>query len=1012
IKRDAFPEVDMDKLMITTRYPGASAEDVELNVTNKLETELKGVDDIDEMTSYSMENISVINVTLEPDADDKEQVKRDIRDAVSRVPDLPQEVTEAPYIYEITTENLEVIWVGITGDQPYAELRRLAKAFEKKLENIRGVSRVSRNGLLDREIRVEVSEDAMDEYQISLREFVSAIQGRNIRATGGSFESYTSDKSIVTMAQFRDPKEAGDVIIRSSFGGPYIQVKDLAKIVDDFEPEKTRFRMNGRTAIGFTVYKNGNADIIRVIDAVKELVAQEQALMPDGVELMVSSDMSRFVRNRLGIMADNGLIGLLLVCVVLFVFLSFRTAFWVAMGIPLTMMGVVFLAPMFGVFIELISLMGMVIVIGLVVDDAIVVAENIHRHHEMGKAPIEAAVDGAHGVLKPVAATIVTTAMAFGTMFFMTGVIGKFIFPVPLAIILALVVSVFEALTILPAHIASGLRNREKRLARKGIDGTGAPNVHGWYEKVRNRFQRFMVHLLALRYAVVTIFVAALVGAVLYANYHMHFILFPGNVADQFYVTVELPTGSSLDATSDKVKEIEELLTALPENELNSYITHIGSQGGGSWMFMPGESENWALIAVTLTPFSERQRGAQEIVAGLRALTDSLQGFDVIRYTIDAGGPPVGRPIVIRVVGADDEMRTSLSDSVFSYLSSLEGVSDVSRDDKLGKDQVEILVNHQRLAELGLSVADIAHNVRLAYDGQVVTRVRYGDEDVGFRVILEEARRKRPGYLGQLKVPNKQGRLIPLNQVAGFETGPGPSKYFHWDGERTVTITADLATGGMTPLQATLATVDNFDLNSDWPGMRFVIGGEAQETQESIVNLGVTMVLAAVGIYFVLILLFNSVWQPIIVMLAIPFGLIGVIGAFALHGEPLGFLAVLGLIGMMGVVVNDSLILVNYINFHRQEDPEKSLLRIVAEGTSTRLRPILLTSITTVAGVLPLAYGLGGSDPFISPMAMALGYGILFATPLTLILMPCFYMVQNDISRAIAGICKFCRRER
>jgi multidrug efflux pump subunit AcrB len=998
VKRDMFPDVDLDKLMITTRYPGASPEDVELNVTNKLEEEINNVDGIDIMESYSMENISVINVTVDIDADDKEKVKRDIREAVNRVTDLPVEVTETPYIFEVKTENIEIIWIGVGGDIPYKELREYARQFEKRLEAISGVSRIDKTGYLDREIKVEVSENAVENFQLPLREIATAIQGRNIRATGGSFESYTSDKNIVTMAQFRDPEEVANVIVRSTFDGPRVKVGDLALIKDGFEPEKTRFRMNGKEVIALTVFKKKSADMIRVVDAVKELIEEERKTLPEGIELFESADMSRYVRNRLGILKNNGLIGLILVSLVLSLFLNLRTAFWVAMGIPLAVMGVLFLAPHFDVHVDAIGMMGMVIVIGLIVDDAIVIAENIHRHREMGKSPLEAAVDGTYEVLSPVSATIVTTILAFAPMFFMTGMMGKFIFPIPLVIMLALLVSYSEAITTLPAHIAAGMKSRAKRFERKGITGSRQVHSHAWFQAIKSRFQRFIVHVLVLRYPVIIVFILMFCGAIWYANKYMHFILFPSNTAEQLYITVELPTGSSLDATSDKVKEIEELITSLPEGELESFMSFIGSLGGGSGWFTPGESENWAFVSITLTPFSERSRTADEIVESLRQYTDEMKGFDAVRYIIDAGGPPVGRPIVIRVVGSGDEIRTALADSVVAYLNSMEGVTDIDRDDKLGKEQVEIKFNYPSLSQVGLTVADVASNVRLAYDGQVVTRVRYGDEDVGFRVQLEENARKRPDYLSELKVPNRQGRLIPLKGVATFEIGPGPSSYFHYDKERAITITSDIAQGGLTPLEATLATVDHFDLK-DWPGMRFVIGGEAEETQESFVSLGITMLIAVLGMYFILILLFNSFSQPLLVLIAIPFGLTGVIGAFAIHGEPLGFLAMMGVIGLMGVVVNDSLILVNYINFHREEQPDKKYLRIVAEGTADRLRPILLTSFTTVAGVLPMAYGAGGVDPFIAPMAMALGYGIVFATPLTLLLLPCLYMVRHDIGR-------------
>ncbi|MDH3217726.1 MAG: efflux RND transporter permease subunit, partial [Candidatus Krumholzibacteria bacterium] len=502
IKRDIFPSVDLDRLVITTRYPGASAEDVELNVTNPIEDELTGVDGIDQMTSYSMENISVINVALDPDAKDKEKIKRDIRDAVDRVTEFPKEVTDSPYIKEIKSENFEVIVVGLTGDVPYSELRGLAKEFEKKLEDIRGVSRVEKSGYLDREIKVEVSQAAMERYQVSMREIVNAIQMRNVRATGGSFESYTSDKNIVALAQFRDPKQVEKVTVRSTFEGPHILVKDLAVITDEFEPEKTRFHMNGETAIAFTVFKKNSADVIRVVNAIKELMERERERLPEGVELTYSYDMSRYVKTRLSVLSTNALIGLFLVVLVLFTFLNFRMAFWVAMGIPLALLGVVFVSPFFDVHIEIISMTGMIIIVGLIVDDAIVVAENIHRRRELGDSPVDAAVKGTRGVIRPVFATIVTTVLAFTPFFFMSGIMGKFMFSFPLVIVAAVLISFVEVILILPAHVTAG----KSYAANPG----GLKNRRSWFDAVKRRFQRLIVYVLAFRYGVVFVFLLLL----------------------------------------------------------------------------------------------------------------------------------------------------------------------------------------------------------------------------------------------------------------------------------------------------------------------------------------------------------------------------------------------------------------------------------------------------------------------------------------------------------------------
>ena len=1013
IKRDFFPNIDLDQLVITTRFPGASPEDVELNLTNKLENDLKGVDGLEEMTSFSMENISVINISLDPDAKDPDKIKRDIQDAVGRVTNLPAEVTETPSILEIKTENMEIIRVGLTGKVPYVLLRRVAKYFEKGLKDIEGVSRIDKVGFLAREVKVEVSNDAVEEYQIPMRDIVTAIQLRNIRATGGSFESYTSDKSIVTLAEFQSTGEIGDVIVRSAFEGPRIRINDLATITNDFEPEKTRFRMNGEAVIAFVVFKQGPADLIRVVDSIKEYVEEQKKLMPPDVEIIYSADQSRFLRDRLRILSTNGVIGLGLVITVLFIFLNFRTAFWVAMGIPLSIMGVLAIAPLIDVHIDILTLTAMILVIGLIVDDAIVIAENIYHRRELGEEPLEAAVTGTSRVLRPVLATILTSILAFSPFFFITGLMGKFIFAIPLVIVMALSVSFSEAVIILPAHLTAGKRNRLKfgtgkpSGEEKGLLSTSGPLRRTWFDPVRDRFQRFIVYVLRCRHLVIIMFIGLLVGTAIYASRCIEFILFPGDTADEFYIALELPPGSSLDATTDKIKEIEELILALPEDELESFWMLVGSQGGAGGL-VPGESENWAIGSVTLNPFSGRERSADEIIADIRQRTDAMEDIDALRFIVAAGGPPVGRPISLRVVGDDDKLRTSLADSVVAFLSNLGSVTDIDRDDKLGKEQVEIDINHDQLSQLGLTVADVAQSVRLAYDGQLVSMMRYGDEDMYIRVILEESVRKQPGYLGKLKIPNRQGRLIPLEDVAEFHVGPGPSSFFHYEGERAVTITADLAEGStITPLEATTAVINHFDIDTYWPGTRFVMGGEAQETTESMKSLAIAMLMAGVGIYLVLILLFNSVIQPFLVMFAIPFGLIGIIGAFALHNEPLGFIAMTGVIGMMGVVVNDSLILVNFINVHRAESPDKKFMRIVAEGTASRLRPILLTSITTVAGLLPTAYGFGGYDPFIAPMALALGYGVLFATPLTLLLIPSLVMFQHDIGKLIRRIPKF-----
>jgi multidrug efflux pump subunit AcrB len=992
IQRDMFPRVDFGEVIVTTRYPGASPEDVELNVTNPIEEEIKGISGIDRYTSYSMENISIIDVVVNMDEEDQDEVVREIREAVNSVTDLPVEVDEKPHITEINSSIFPVIEIGFSGSNGYRELREFARQFEKKLESLPGVSSVDKYGYRDREIRIKIDPDKIREYHVPLRTIVGAIQARNIRATAGSFESYTSEKNVVTLAQFKNPDEVGDVIVRSSFDGPAIKIRDLARIVDDYEEEKVMARMNGRPAISFLVNKKETADVIRTADAIRALVDEERDNMPEGVVVQYSDDLSRYVRNRLDVVRSNGLIGLGLVLALLAMFLSLRMAFWVAMGIPVTIMGTVFLLPPFGQFIDVISMAGMIMVIGIVVDDAIIIAENIHRKRELGMQPVDAAVEGLSEVYKPVVTTILTTFVAFAPMFFMSGIMGKVVYVIPLVISLALFISLIEGSLALPAHLIWGARTHRA--------GTSPKTARGWFDYVRRFFRRTIRIVLLLRYVVVVFAAVSLAAGLWYAVNYMDFILFPTDAADKFYIRLEAPRGSSLEATADKVRNVESLIDSLPRGEVDSYVTRVGNQG----MYVAGENENWAIVSVYLTPFATRDRVADDIVADLRVQTDELEGFDRIIYYIDAGGPPVGDPITIRVVGNDDKRRAELADSVVAFLGSMAGVKDIDRNDKLGKDQVELDLDYDKLSRLGLTVADVARNVRIAFDGEIVTSVRYGDEDVEFRVVLDEKTRKNPRLLGELLVPNAQNRLIPLGSVMSARSGSAVSSVYHFDNERAIRITADVEKGVVTPLNATNAVEEHFDLKRDWPGSRFAIGGEAQETQKSMDSLITAFISAAVAIYFILVVLFNSPVQPLLVMTAIPLGVLGVILAFALHGQALGFTGVMGLVGLSGVVVNDSLVLVNHTNRLKKERPDDRLLDVVSDAVADRLRAVILTSLTTVAGLLPLAYGIGGSDPFIAPMALAMGFGLLFATPITLALVPSLYLISDDFKRTLRWI--------
>jgi len=991
INRAQFPDVDMSQMVIVTRYPGASPEDVELNVTNKIESNLKGVSGIKSIRSTSFENLSTVIVSLKADVTDVDKVKAEVREAVGRVTDFPPEVTESPYVEETTTAIFPIIEVGIAGDMPYSELRKFALRFEKKLKNIPGVSKAVKYGYRAREIHVEVKPDKIRQYQVPLYQIINAIKARNIKATGGTLESYTSEKNVVTLAQFRYPMEVGDVIVRSSNDGTLIKVKDLAIVRDGFEEERSFSRLKGIKAISFIVAKTATGDVIRTVDAIKKLAKEEQKNFGGKIEFLYALDVSKKVRNQFEIVRWNGLIGLGLVLLVLTIFLNLRTAFWVAAGIPISLLGVTFLLPFFGVSLDSITLTSMVLVIGIIVDDGIIVSENIYQRREKGDSPLDAAVNGLKEVFSPVITTVLTTFLAFAPMFFMPGMLGKFVYVIPLTVSLALFISMFEVVIALPAHLVPGLKRYQISASSNG-KAAGSRRKQT-FATVKNGFEKFCLAFLKWRYVLVIIAVFGLASALFYAKNSMDFILFSSKGAADFYIEVELPMGTPLEGTSKMVKRIEDEIIKLPPEELEAFGARIGRSAQNL------ERENVAVLIVHLTPFNKRVRTADQIVEEIRGKTDQFTGFKKIKYHIDTGGPPTGKPVSIRVISSNDTNRKQLADVVVETLESIQGVKDIERDDKLGKDQVEIILDYEWLAILGLTVSDVAQNIRIAYDGQVVTSVRYGEEDVNFRVEIEKRYRKRLNYLMDMLIPNKQGELIALKRIAKLSIGPGPSAFLHFDGERTITITADIDQDHTTPAKVHQFLKAQLNPERDFPETRLFFGGQAQESDEAMISLMLSFVVALLGIYFLLVLLFNSFTQPALVLFSIPFGIICVIGALAVHGAPISFMAMIGTIGLTGVIVNDALVLVNHLNQLRKDDPDGPLFPLIAAGTANRLRPILLTTISTVAGLVPLTYGFGGMDLYMAPLAMTLGYGLLLATPLTLILIPCLYAIGADLSR-------------
>lgn len=996
IRREAFPEVSFDMVIITTVYPGAAPEEIEKLVTVPIEKELKGVDGIEEMTSTSIENVSNILVKISQDVKDKDKVVDDVRDAVDRVRDLPNDVKDDPRVIEVTSGEIPVIQVALSGDLPEVELQKHAENLEDILEDIPGVSSISRLGWRDREVWVEVDPEKLKDVYLSLEEIMEALRRRNISIPAGKLRE-EEEFSIRTTGEFYEKEEIENVIIRANDAGNWLRIRDVASVRFSFEDEDIINKSFGTRSINLTVIKRSSGDSIKIVDKVKKETANFLNQTDERLQASYINDISFYIRRRLGVLRNNGIIGLVLVVCVLMIFLDHRIAFLTALGIPIAFCATLAIMAFAGLSINLISMFGLIVVLGMLVDDGIIVAENCSRYLEAGMSPKEAAILGTEEVAKPVTATIITTIAAFCPLLFIEGMIGKFIWAIPIVVIIALCASLFEALVILPSHFSDFVRvdKRRKFKSKKDLP---------WFKAILNFYTRLLKKALNKRYWVILGFIITFLLTFMLAR-TMPFVLFGSEGIEQFYIRAETPVGTNLYTTNELMKQIEEKVGGLPDDELEAYTTQIGSIGE-SWMFdeYGKQGSHAAQITVFLTPHAQRKRSVNQIVESLRSQVEGVYGFEKIYFEKEHEGPPIGKAVAVRVRGEDFAILERISEEIADFLKGIKGVSDVTSDYEKGRNEIRVIVDEDKAASSYLSVRDIAASIRYAFKGGVATSIKptKAEEEIDVLVRFPEDLRNQKKTFEKILIPNKFGNLIPLNKVAHLEDKLALASIRHQDGKRVVTVRAEVDNKNITSLKANNILASKFkDIPAKYPGYSIEYGGEQEENIKSTRSFLRAFGLAFFLIFMILAATFNSVIQPFIVMMAIPFGLIGVIWAFFFHGLPISFFMLMGVIGLNGIVVNDSIVLVEFVNNLRRKGTERR--KSIIQAGQLRLRPVLLTTITTALGLAPTAYGIWGGDPFLKPMALAIVWGIICATVLTLIVIPCIYAIIDDIGLRIMG---------
>ncbi|MFK5914886.1 MAG: efflux RND transporter permease subunit [Woeseiaceae bacterium] len=991
INREAFPNVNLDKIRIDIPYPGASPSEIERLVITPIEQELKSITGIDKMNSIAFSGSGIINLDIDPNTSNRALMESKVQAAVDKA-SLPNDLPAEPYVLEIDGSVFPVIQLAISAEVSDLELKRLGDQIKDDVLTIKGVARVQVQGNRKAEIRITVDPIKLSQQRISVGEIATLLKSWNINSPGGQIETIQGQEMVRIVGQFQSIEDVSNLVLRSNDRGDHIKLSDIATIEESLVVPSIYIDSGGKPALNMIILKKTDGDIIELVDRLKEYVQTIPEIYGDHVITSTSQDFSRFARLRLEVLTNNGVVGLILVFISLLLFLRTSVAMTTTWSLPIVFLTGLFLLHLSGITLNLISMLGFIMVLGMLVDDAIIIGENIAYHMEQGDSPNEAAVKGAYELFGPVTTSILTTIAAFLPLMFMSGMIGKFIVAIPVVVISLLFFSWLEAFLILPSHVSHLTNTKVKAKEKK------------WLVNFEHRYVKFLSWVLHHRWRVVLISGVILIGSIVLAKQVMQFQLFPAVSVDQYLVRVTAKPGTSLDTLRSYLKTVDiELRKKINPEYIESTILSSGQmqRDGGDPLTQRGS--RFGQIRVLYIPAVLRE--THDAVEDLRYFEKNLPSqFPEIEIAFELvkPGPPTGRALEIEISSKDGISNEHVAKNLIDFLKKTEGVTTIESGLQPGDTELHVVLNKSLATYAGVNLQTVATHVRAAVDGLRVTTTRYGTEEVDVTIRFPESENGL-NTLENIEVPNARGGLIKLNSIASFEEKVGYTTIRHKDGLRVIRVFANIDESLTSSIKLNKQVEEN---KAIWLAeyktkVKINFGGEVEKNNESFKDLGFSFLFAVIAIFFLLAIQFNSMGYPLIVMLAIPFGVVGVILSFYLHDlfwkpMPLSFFSTMGMVALTGVVVNSSMILLVFIQRARADGME-AMEAILLAGRR-RLRAVVLTAATTVVGLLPTAYGWGGNDPFVAPMALALSWGLVFATLITLIVIPAALGVSFDIS--------------
>lgn len=992
IPLEVFPTLEAQQVNVDIALRGATPEDAEQGIAILVEEAVQDLEGIKEINSRSTEGSASIGLEIDTGYDPREMLA-DIKSRVDAINNLPVDA-EKPVV-SLATWRREVITVAIAGHYPEREIRAQAEKVRDDLLRIPGITQVELDSVRAYEIAIEMSEDTLREYGITLREVAQAISNSALDLSAGNIKADAGEILIRSKGQAYRRDQFDNIIVLTHPDGSIVRVKDLARVNDGFEESPLRSRFNGKMAGFVDVYRVGDQSAIEVADKVKAYVAERQALLPQGVEMTTWRDRSRIVKKRLQTLTNNAIQGGVLVLLLLTLFLRPSIAFWVFIGVPVSFMGAFVAMPFFDISLNVFSLFAFLLVLGIVVDDAIVTGENVYTHLRHAENGLQAAIRGTQEVAIPVTFGILTTIAAFLPLAFIEGRRGLLFAQIPIVVIPIFMFSLIESKFVLPAHLKH-IKLRSER-HQPGLLERFQQGFADGFERVILRYYRPVLKTaLDHRWSTLVLFSGILLIMVTLATTGWtRFTFWPRVQSELARASLTMPTGTPFEVTDRYIRRITDAAFSLKQKyrdeEGVDLILDIQSTTGASGARGSGSHTGLVMFEIVAPEDRILQVTSTELVREWRKMIGVIPGAESLTFRAEIGR--ISDPIEIQLAGLDFTTLSEVADRIKERLALYPAVFDISDTLADGKQELQIELKDEAHA-LGLTRSDVLNQIRNAFYGFQVQRIQRGRDDIRVMVRYPEAERKSVASLEDLRITNASGLSVPLGQVVELKAGKSPTSIIRINRYRTVTVSADInkATANMTILQGELGEfIDNLLLQ--YPGVSYSFEGEMREQQESFGSMGIGLGIMLFVIYGLLAIPFKSYLQPLVVMSIIPFGAIGALAGHWIMGMDLTMLSLLGMMALVGVVVNDSLVLVDFINQHRRSG---TLQEAILNAGVARFRPVMLTSLTTFIGLMPLLFEQSTQAQFLIPMAISLGFGILFATVITLLLVPVNYLLLEQ----------------